>query len=382
MPLESPTRFVMVPARRSSEPAGRKRARRILAALFLAATLSVVAVFVALAKGQRGVDLSTVDPKGRETAVAAAVDYLAGDYQNVPHATSLNPDDLARAAPDLLGGRPSSPLPYRSLAWVGFTPEHFGSGKAGFTDFEIHHFLVVLAPSASSSQAAPDGTTPPTTGDPAPDASTPPTPAPAPAPSDGATPAPASNLLQLDVPILITPQGPRLAAAPAPAAWSGGTGAAAGAGDYTNYANLVTDVSDAVKTQVVAWAKAYVNGDSNALLMLTGDQNPHHRYVGLSGFALPAGGDAVQILSSIKAAQGQLVVRVRVLLARDTDGGTVTSGGAAGSAPNTAGGRQFASFADFDLLVGAPSGARPPVLSWGPAGSAAQLEPYSCALPS
>ncbi|URM98915.1 hypothetical protein LUW76_33830 [Actinomadura madurae] len=64
MPVESPTRFTMVPARRSSEPTARRRARRILVVLFLSASLSVVAVAVALAKGRTNVDLSPLTPRG------------------------------------------------------------------------------------------------------------------------------------------------------------------------------------------------------------------------------------------------------------------------------------------------------------------------------
>jgi hypothetical protein len=414
MPAESPTRFVMVPARRSNEPTARKRARRILGALLLAASLSVVAVFFSLAKGRTKPDLSTVDPKGRDLAYTAAVNYLSGAYQAVPRANTLKPDDLAKAAPDLLSGQPSAPLRYQSLSWVGFTPEHFGSADSGFTDFEVHHFLVVLPSTPSSTTTptpAPPGTTGPQpkktpparrtgskagqpktpvapTASSGPGGSTAPSAAPSAgsssAPNDSPSPsptttgdvvqAPASNVLKLDVPLVITPQGPRLSAAPTFSVWTGGAGAPTGAGDYTNYTGLTTEVSDEVKNQVAAWAKAYVTGDATGLLALTGDQNSHHHYVGLSGFTLPDNGEAVQILSAIKASKGQLVVRARVLLARSPSGGTVS-----GTNGTT---QQFVTFADFDLLVGAPSGAQPPILAWGPAGSAAELEPYSNALNS
>src|SRR5262249_36975707 len=144
MPVESPTRFVMVPARRSNEPTARKRARRILGALFLAAGLSVIAVFFAVGKGRPGTDLSPGNPKGRAIAPQAAVTFLADAPENAPHATTYKPDDTAGTANDTLVGVPMAPLAYQSLSWVGFTPEHFGSSKTGLTDFEIHHFLVVL----------------------------------------------------------------------------------------------------------------------------------------------------------------------------------------------------------------------------------------------
>ena len=97
MPEESPTRFTMVPARRSSEPTARRRARRILAALFLAASLSIVAVGVAMAKAKPKTDLSAVDPKGRDLAYTAAVNFLSCNPQKVPHATSFDPDAAAKA---------------------------------------------------------------------------------------------------------------------------------------------------------------------------------------------------------------------------------------------------------------------------------------------
>ncbi|MEV5709695.1 hypothetical protein [Actinoallomurus sp. NPDC052274] len=416
MPAESPTRFVMVPARRSNEPTARKRARRILGVLFLAAGLSVVAVFFSLVKGSTKPDLSTVDPKGRDLAYTAAVNFLSGAYQAVPRANTLNPDDLAKAGPDLLTGQSSAPLRYQSLSWVGFTPEHFGSARSGFVDFEVHHFLVVLPDSSSSPSTAPSPTAPsrgngaprakktspaqgtgpqagqpgtpttgagsnaPTSGVPgaAPTAGSSAGPNASPSPSS-TTPgdvaqAPASNVLKLDVPLLMTPQGPRLSAAPTFSVWTGGAGAPNGVGDYTNFGGLTVDVSEPVKNQIAAWAKAYVNGDTTSLLAITGDQNSHHHYVGLSGFTLPDSPEAVQIMSAIKADKGQLVVRARVMLARSSSGGTVS-----GTNGTT---QQFVTFADFDLLVGAPAGAQPPILSWGPAGSAAELEPYSNALNS
>jgi hypothetical protein len=389
MPEQSPTRFTMVPARRSNEPTARRRARRILNALFLAAALSVVAVFVALSKGQAEADLSTVDPKGRALAYTAAVNQLMGVQQNVPHATTFDPEDAAGAATNLSAGRPSAPLPYQSLSWAGFTPQHFGSQKAGYTDFEVHHFLVVLGTPAGSpgaSAAAGKAKATPTVPATSPTASAPATsptnstvPSAAGSPSPAATPtedtgtngtaAPASNVLQLDVTVLLTSQGPRLAAVPAFSVWRGGLGAAAGKGDYTNYSDLTRDVSEAVKSQVARWAQAYVNGDSAGLLAITGDQNSDHRYLGLSGFTLPNSNQGVQILSAITVARGQLIIRVRVLLARAVPGGTVSGGKGTD--------QQFTTYADFDLLVGAPTGAQPQIVAWGPAGSAAELEPYS-----
>lgn len=384
MPEQSPTRFTMVPARRSSEPTARRRARRILGALFLAAGLSVAALVVAIVKGGAPApDLSRVDPKGRDLAYTAAVNFLAGKVQDVPHAVTFDPE---QASVDDPSGK-STPLDYRSLNWVGFTPQSFGTKDLGFANFEVHHFLVVLNEQGQGASQAPPsppgGTASPSAGGRAPAAKPSGTPSPgssaspptAPAASPGPTapgttgsPSPRSNVLQLDVPVLLDPSGPRLAASPAFSIWRNGEGEARGKGDYTNFSGLTTDVSEAGKNQILRWATAYATGDSAGLLTVTGDQNGKHHYEGLTGFSLANSAQAVQILSAIEVDNGQLVVRVRIMLARAQQTGTVP--GKKGTAA-----QPFTTFADFDLLVGA-RGAQPPVLAWGPAGAAADLDPY------
>lgn len=384
MPEQSPTRFTMVPARRSSEPTAHKRARRILGVLFLASGLSAVAIVVALAKGSTTPDLSSVNPQGRDLAHTAAVTFLAGEQQTVPHADSFDPK---KSADQNSTGR-GVPLDYRSLNWVGFSPQHFGTEDLGFTDFEVHHFLVVMrgpgeqtstAPSAppSGPPAAAGTTTSPSPGATPPQGTTPspgtsPSISTSPGPAAGSgteTPPPTSNVLQLDVPVLLSEAGPRLGAAPSFSSWKNGAGKPEGKGDYTNYSGLTTEVSDAAKNQILRWAVAYAKGDSQGLLAVTGDQDGSHRYMGLSGFALADSASAVQVLSAIKSTEEQIIVRVRIQLARVAPPGTVPENNQ----------KQFTNFADFDLLVGS-AGAQPPVLAWGPAGSAAELEPYSNAL--
>ncbi|MFD0853363.1 hypothetical protein ACFQ07_14070, partial [Actinomadura adrarensis] len=163
MPEQSPTRFTMVPARRSNEPTARRRARRILGALFLATGLSVVAVMASLTRGSSEPNLSSVDPRGRALAHTAAVNFLAGNRLNVPHADSFDPDDvLGASASDSSVAALNGPLDYHSLSWTGFSLQHFGSQKAGFTDFEVHRFVVVLNPPATPSpgNATPGAGTP------------------------------------------------------------------------------------------------------------------------------------------------------------------------------------------------------------------------------
>ncbi|TDC44460.1 hypothetical protein E1281_33915 [Actinomadura sp. KC345] len=349
--------------------------------LFLASGLSAVAIVVALAKGSTTPDLSSVTPQGRDLAHTAAVTFLAGEEQTVPHAESFDPRD---AAGENIDGR-GIPLDYRSLNWVGFSPQHFGTEDLGFTDFEVHHFLVVMRGPDEQTSPAPTSSPPAaagTTTSPSPGATPPPgtTPSPGASPSISTSPGlaagsgtgspvPASNVLQLDVPVLLSEDGPRLGGSPSFSTWKNGAGEPEGKGDYTNYGGLTTEVSDAAKNQILRWAVAYATGDSQGLLAVTGDQNSSHRYMGLSGFTLANSAGAVQVLSAIKSTEEQSIVRVRIQLARAAPPGTVTENNE----------KQFTNFADFDLLVGA-AGAQPPVLAWGPAGSAAELEPYSNAL--
>lgn len=94
-----------------------------------------------------------------------------------------------------------------------------------------------------------------------------------------------AHVLQLDVPVLLDPSGPRLAASPAFSVWKNGTGKPKGTGDYTNYRQLTTEVSTESKNQILRWAAAYATGDSTALLAVTGDQDPKHRYEAFRGSA-------------------------------------------------------------------------------------------------
>lgn len=387
MPQPNTTRFAMVPARRSDQPTAARRARRTLMVLALCAALGVASFLVTLGRANKPVDLSGVQPQGRDLAYVAAQEFIDGRPLDVPHAASFKPQDASLSGPG-----DAVPFPMESMTWTGYTREDFGSKTTGVTSFEIHHFMVQpkapdpqpstsATPSSSSplgnQPSAPvKGTTaqgPPAANTPSPTAA-PTTAVPLPAQTDSAPPP---GALMLDVPVLLTADGPRLAAAPAFSLWSQASASAAGAGDYTNYTGQTAQAPQPVVDQIGRWATAYAGSDAEALRALTGDQDPGHRYQGLSGFEVGPGGSAVQILSAINADHGRMIVRVRVALVYAPAAPTVPDAAGAAGAPAS-----YQTYADYDLLIGNPGGAQPPVLAWGPSGSAADLEPYSNALPA
>lgn len=169
--------------------------------------------------------------------------------------------------------------------------------------------------------------------------------------------------VQLNVPILLTSRGPRMAGTPSLSPWTLSLKGAKGTADYSNYTQQDVDLAQPALDQIGRWAIAYATGDGDTLANLTQDPNPNHRYVGLGGFEVPGGENSVQVLSSINAGSNEVVARVRVLM-RDASqkAGKHTS--------------QYQSYQDFDLLIGDPTSGQPTVLAWGPAGSAAGLHPY------
>lgn len=383
MPQPNTTRFAMVPARRSDQPTAARRARRTLMVLALCAALGVVSFLVTLGRANKPVDLSGVQPHGRDLAYVAAQEFIDGRPLDVPHAASFKPQDASLSGPG-----DSVPFPTESMTWTGFTREDFGSKATGVTSFEIHHFMV--QPKAPATQPSTPATTPssavtgtqppspvkapPALGPAAPASSSPTAASTTTGPSSAQADATVPGALMLDVPVLLTADGPRLAAAPSFSLWSQASASASGAGDYTNYTSQTAQAPQPVVDQIGRWATAFAGSDSEALRALTGDQDPGHRYEGLTGFAVRPGGSRVQILSAINADHGRMIVRVRVALVYAPAAPTVPSGAGAPAA--------FETYADYDLLIGSPSGAQPPVLAWGPSGSAADLEPYSNALPA
>lgn len=136
------------------------------------------------------------------------------------------------------------------------------------------------------------------------------------------------------------------------------------AADYTEgYTQTSTSVPDAVASSVEKWVAAYTTGGTNsdALRTATDDKDKGRRYDGLG---LPKAGELQQIVNSVPVGGAEtgkpagLIVQVRVGLPLPAANGLTLS-------------------STYDLYVvteGDP--AQPPVVAWGPAGSATELTPY------
>lgn len=207
---------------RATVPAERahRRARLVLAGVFLGPVLALVALAVAAGNRPRP---PTGTPPGHDRAFAqiAAEDYLAGRATSLPYAEGLDPS-LGRAGAATSGAE--EPIAYRALAWQSAT-----AGAMAGRRFEDDTFVV-------------------------------------------ATPA---GLWHLSVQTLDGAGGPVIGAdpslAPDPTAPGGQTAALSVAAlDSGNQSSLGSGATQ----QVEAWARAYASGDSATLYRLTGDTRP------------------------------------------------------------------------------------------------------------
>lgn len=349
------TRFTMVAARRSDELTATKRAKRILYTLLAAAMCGVLAIVISIATSMREVDLSSVDPQGRAVADVAAFEIVNRQPLSVPVARTFD-TDTARELMVANGNQVTLPFDVQDYQWESFSLENFSDDTGQVTQFEVHNYIVfprkeqpVTADQAGKGKEK-DG-------------------------SDALAEGDIPNLrpIRLSVGVLISPSGPRLAGLPSFAPWAPSYAAPDGEGDYSNYSNLQIELSSQAQDQLVKWAQAYVSDDRPALLSLTGDADPGHQYIGLNkGFRIPEGAaaasGAVQVLYSITAGEDQAVSRVRVAVENPAPG-------------IKKGEDPFRTYMDFDVLISELSSAQPKIQSWGPAGSAASLEPFSVAVP-
>ena len=121
-----------------------------------------------------------------------------------------------------------------------------------------------------------------------------------------------------------------------------------------------------VASAVNAWAVAYASGSPDALRLAVGDPSSEHSYLPLSGVSTATAtviGAAPVPVSGKGAVPTQMLVRVSL---------AVTWAGQAevdGQLPEIA----------YDLLIDGADTAAPRVVSWGGAGSAPKLTPYSTA---
>src|SRR5690606_13141584 len=75
----------------------------------------------------------------------------------------------------------------------------------------------------------------------------------------------------LSVTVLLTDEGPRLAAAPSLEPWTDATAEPAGTSDYSNYSQSEADITTSTARQIGRWAVAYAEDDRETLLEITGD---------------------------------------------------------------------------------------------------------------
>lgn len=405
MPKHSPSRFTMVPLRKSSEPTATRRARTIMAAAAIAALTGPIALGVTLFGVDRTIDFSEVDPQGRGIADAAAFQMTSDEDVKIPTSKTFDPESVI--PPREVQGTEAVQLPYKvdSVTWTGFERNTF-AGDNKETVFEVHKYLLVpdvdeyiaayeeenggAKPGDEEGEEAPADDTeggntsgPTPSGSPSPDATD------EPDPSDGGgdeeEEAPAEDgeedmtdqeeivengvqPYQVEVPVVLTEDGPRLAGSPSIAPWTESEAAPSGQSDYSNYGNLRVDANSQTARQVGRWAMAYAANDEETLLDITGDSNSENRYVGLGGWQVADTNSSVQILQAISVNDGNQLLRVRVLL---EDSRTEPE----------ANENVYRTYADFDVLVSSPESATPQVVAWGAAGSGASLTPYSNAIP-
>lgn len=416
MPKTSPSRFTMVPLRKSSEPTATRRARILMAGLGIVAITGPVAMGVTLANANKAIDFTEVDPTGRGVADAAAFQMASDETVRVPTAKTFDPESVI--PPRDVTGQDAVDLPYPvdNVTWTGFEVNTFTDGTTDRT-FEVHKYLLVpdvdeyisdYLVDSGQQEAPAEDEAPATTQAPAPAPSESPAPPAADEPPADEEDEPADDVetgntsmssnegteddtadetdesesaneqeaileegitpYQLEVPVLVTDKGPRLAGAPSLAPWTESEAAPAGEGDYSNYSSLRAESNSQTARQIGRWAVAYAEDDRETLLDLTGDADSSHEYVGLGGWAIPDAGSPVQVLFAINVNEGQqLLLRVRVLM---EDARTDPESNE----------NPYRMYSDFDVLVDSPETATPQIVSWGAAGSGASLSPYSTAI--
>lgn len=405
MPKTSPSRFTMVPLRKSSEPTATRRARIIMALGGVAALAGPIALGAVLLGGNSEVDFSSVDPEGRAVADAAAFEMASDGDLKIPTARTFDPESTGIGTGSVeVDGQPvrmtALPYPVDSTTWTGFDRNTFTDGSVE-TTFEVHRYLLVpdldeyvekyedekgrgsrtpedetsdeeagneeteggntsgTTPDPSDGGGDESGTDQEGTGDePAEEEDTSGKPEQEQILAEGVTP------YELQVSVVITDNGPRLAAAPALAPWTAAEASPSGAGDYSNYGSLKAETNSQTARQVGRWAVAYAEADEDTLLEVTGDPDTSHRYTGLGGWRVADASSSVQILSAISVNEGDQLLRVRVLLEDTRSNAEKTE-------------QPYRMYADFDVLVSDPESATPSVVAWGAAGSGASLTPYS-----
>lgn len=292
-------RLTAVPAARSKAAVLKVRFWAILGALLFAASVGIFAAVSFLTFEPAVVDVEASKPRGLAVAELAANDFLFGGTLPVPEVKDQNP------APG------SAVVVVGPVVWDRFTRSTFPNG----IEFESHKFLFhreVRAPST-------------TTG-------------------SGEVVEGALTLQLMELTVLVAVPvdvNPVVAALPymVPAVYSN----LAIKADYSD-SELVKSLPAPAVAQLRAWGESWAKDDAQQLKLLTGDQTPNVRYVGLGGYTLAE----MRVLSSLEFGQDSFLVRVRLAL-RSANGSILEM--------------------DMDLTVTSASSGLPKVSGWGPAGS-------------
>ncbi len=306
-------KWAQVPAARTSGPLLKIRFWLLIGTVAAAMLAGLMALPVALQAQQ--VAASTPD-------VTTVVPQARGFAERVV-ASWLDGDDLSAfpAAAGLSGPLAGNGLTGASgAAWDRFDRHPDGSFVSGGVPYEVHHFTVTVN----------------------------------------------GRRWQLSVLVLLTGDGPAIGAPLSALPVATVDGGQLEAADLSSV-EVEGDVGRARVTERLGeWATAYAADDRAELQELAGDTRSGVTYLGLGGYTV----DSVRLLGAFPATieQGRVVVgRVRIAMVE----------------PAAADGEDASSeedadlfTVDLDVLVAEFDTQLPKVIAWGPAGSAASLEPF------
>lgn len=164
-----------------------------------------------------------------------------------------------------------------------------------------------------------------------------------------------TSLYALDVTMLLTAQGPVLAAQPALLPYEGPASSDTRRLDYSQFTTGTEETQPLVASAVARWAQAFLSNDSDELQAVVRDPGNADPYVGIDGFTLE---EAPAIVNSVPVTgePGTRIVQVKLLVSSERANGFVTS-------------------LSYDLRVEGTSTQSPSVTAWGPPGTP-DLERY------
>jgi len=280
-----------------------RRAKAVIAAGIASPILAILAIIIAATSASSPTAThSTPDYAGvGETVVA---EWLGGDPITVPHSSGLGPF-LGRELASFSSSSGPVAIPTRSIAFVGARHEQV-NGLHYVTDT----YLVV---------------------------------------------SPDLGTVDVAVTMETTPRGAVVVASPAVTPYT-----STAAAHHLAYPS--DSPTQAMVTQIDAWASAYASNDESALYNLAGATTQVH-YRGLSGVALISTPTVNSCEIPVKiTASSTAICQVSLELGVRSN-------------------HKLAWTASYDLLLGRLTAALPTVVAWGPPGSGSSLSPGENALP-